>query len=56
MGPPAGIDQSDIDHYTVYVSSGSTFNETTAIAILRVANCRNNDIGIQVATVSYLVV
>ena len=50
--PPASIHQSDINHYTVYVSSGRTMNETTAIAILRVPNCRSNDIGIRVATVT----
>ena len=50
--PPAGILQSDIDHYTVYVSSGSTVIETTAIALLRVPNCRSNDISIQVATIT----
>jgi hypothetical protein len=50
--PPAGIDQSDIDHYTVYISPGSTINETTAIAILRVPNCRSSDIGIRISTVT----
>ena len=49
---PADILQSDINNYTLYVSSGSTVNETTAIAILRVPNCRSNDISIQVATVT----
>ena len=50
--PPTDILQSDIDHYTVYISSGSTVNETSAIALLRVPNCRSNDIGIQVAIVT----
>ena len=50
--PPVDILQSDIDHYTIYVSSGSTVNETTAIAILRVPNYRSNNIGIQVTTIT----
>ena len=50
--PPVGILQSDIDHYTVYVSSGSTINGTTAIAFLDEPNCRSNDISIQVTTVT----
>ena len=50
--PPTNIDQSVIDHYTVYVSSGSINNESSAISILRVPNCHDSGISIKVAAVT----
>ena len=51
--PPANTDQSDINHYIVNVTSQNipAFYVSSAIAILRVPNCRD-DIRIQVTAVN----
>ena len=51
--PPANTDQSDIDHYIVYVPSRNIISdaERSTISVLRVRNCRDG-IHIQVAAVN----
>ena len=50
--PPAGSDESDIDHYIVYVPSRNILiNESSTLTVLRIPNCHEDD-GILVAAVN----
>ena len=51
--PPASSSESDIDNYIVYIPSRNIRSEQpTTISVLRVPNCRNGILFIQVAAVN----
>ena len=53
--PPTNTDQSNIDRYIVYVPSRDIMDiESSAISVLRIPNCREGNVGIQVAAVNHI--